>query len=178
MSKLLYDSAHISRKRDVSLLYKLILIETVWPGALWIYIAGPGGEGNGPPGHHHQQEQQEQDNEHRPAADAQQLDVPKPPARRLSRSTMSLKIAPDIPAKPPKFQFFPSSPTAMCMNMPMTPTADPTIPNGFSPQLYQAYTSNKATDFFFKQLEGKRRIIVFNYNIIPWFYSCDVVGAN
>jgi hypothetical protein len=93
--------------------------------------------------------------------------VPKPPARRLSRSTMSLKIAPDIPAKPPKFQFFPSSPTAMCMNMPMTPTADPTIPNGFSPQLYQAYTSNKATEFFFKQLEGKRRTIVFNYNIIP-----------
>ncbi|XP_060838497.1 TWiK family of potassium channels protein 18-like isoform X1 [Rhopalosiphum padi] len=139
---------------------------------------GPGGEGNGPPGHHHQQEQQEQDNEHRPAADAQQLDVPKPPARRLSRSTMSLKIAPDIPAKPPKFQFFPSSPTAMCMNMPMTPTADPTIPNGFSPQLYQAYTSNKATDFFFKQLEGVKDIVStaksslsFGERAVFWMYD-------
>jgi len=139
---------------------------------------GPGGEGDGPSGHHHQQEQQEQDNEHHTAADAQQLDVPKPPARRLSRSTMSLKIAPDIPAKPPKFQFFPSSPTAMCMNMPMTPTADPTIPNGFSPQLYQAYTSNKATDFFFKQLEGVKDIVStaksslsFGERAVFWMYD-------
>jgi len=161
MSELLFVNTH---KSGVSLLYKLILIETVWPCALCIYIAGPGGEGDGQSEDH--QQQQEQDNEHRPAADAQQLDVPKPPARRLSRSTMSLKIAPDIPPKPPKFQFFPSSPTPMCLTMPMTPIADPTIPNGFSPQLYQAYTSNKATDFFFKQLDGKY-INIFRYNIIP-----------
>jgi len=152
----------------VSLLYKLNLIETVWPGALWIYYAGPGREGDdGQSEPRQQQQEQEQDNERRPAADAQQLDVPKPPARRLSRSTMSLKIAPDIPPKPPKFQFFPASPADMCLTMPMTPTADPTIPNGFSPQLYQAYTSNKATDFFFKQLDGKR-IIDFNYNVIMY----------
>jgi len=161
MSELLYGNTHISRKPVVSLSYiKLILIETVCPGALWIYIAGPGGEGDGQSENH---QQQEQDNEHRAAVDAQQLDVPKPPARRLSRSTMSLKIAPDIPPKPPKFQFFPSSPTSMCLPMPMTPITDPTIPNGFSPQLYQAYTSNKATDFFFKQLDGKRIIVINIY---------------
>lgn len=83
-----------------------------------------------------------------------QLDTPKPPARRLSRSTMSLKISPEKSAKPPQFQFFPSTPKA-CLTVPMTPAADPSIPTGFSPQLYQAYTSNRATDFFFKQLDGK-----------------------
>lgn len=97
-----------------------------------------------------------QDDGQRSEAEALQLDVPKPPMRRLSRSTMSLKIAPDVPAKPPQLQFFPSTPTAAVgLTIPMTPTTDPTIPNGFSPQLYQAYTSNKATDFFFKQLDGK-----------------------
>ncbi|XP_016656710.1 uncharacterized protein LOC107882620 [Acyrthosiphon pisum] len=139
---------------------------------------GPGGEGDGGQSEHHQQQQQQQDNEHRPAADAQQLDIPKPPARRLSRSTMSLKIAPDIPPKPPKFQFFPSSPTAVCLTMPMTPIADPTIPNGFSPQLYQAYTSNKATDFFFKQLDGFKDIVStaksrlsFGERAVFWMYD-------
>lgn len=163
--------------------YELILIETMWPGALWIYVAGPGGEGDGQSEHQQKEEQQEEqqghDDEHRPAADAQQLDVPKPPARRLSRSTMSLKIAPDIPPKPPKFHFFPASPTATCLTMPMTPIADPAIPNGFSPQLYQAYTSNKATDFFFKQLDGKRislflilttsRLILWSTGRLNWF---------
>lgn len=51
----------------------------------------------------------------------------------------------------------------------MTPAADPTIPNGFSPQLYQAYTSNRATDFFFKQLDGNyyfiSRVILIVCNI-------------
>ncbi|KAL5243304.1 hypothetical protein ACI65C_010714 [Semiaphis heraclei] len=137
--------------------------------------SGPGGEGDGKSENH---QQQEQDNERRAAADAQQLDVPKPPARRLSRSTMSLKIAPDIPPKPPKFQFFPSSPTSMCLPMPMTPITDPTIPNGFSPQLYQAYTSNKATDFFFKQLDGFKDIVStaksrlsFGERAVFWMYD-------
>ncbi|VVC31871.1 Hypothetical protein CINCED_3A008094 [Cinara cedri] len=105
-----------------------------------------------------QEKLQMEDNEHRAAVinnGQLQLDVPKPPARRLSRSTMSLKIEPDLPAKPPKFQFFPSSPI-----MPMTPIIDSVIPNGFSPQLYQAYTSNKATDFFFKQLDGFKDTIM------------------
>lgn len=98
------------------------------------------------------------------AIDAPQLDVPKPPARRISRSTMSLKIAPDIPPKPPNFQFSPATPgVVMGLTIPMTPTIDPTIPNGFSPQLYQAYTSNKATDFFFKQLDGTK-IRQYDYN--------------
>lgn len=75
---------------------------------------------------------------------------------------MSLKIPTDddVPTKrpapppPPKFQFVPSTPGACLAVPPMTPTGDPSIPTGFSPQLYQAYTSNKATDFFFKQLDG------------------------
>lgn len=117
--------------------------------------------------------------------DGQQLNVPKAPLRRLSRSTMSLKIPPDIPEKPPHFQFFPPTPMAMGLNMPLTPTGDLNIPNGFSPQLYQAYTSNKATDFFFKQLDGNHiliaiitvtnfRLLFANYCWVPRFLQIIV----
>ncbi|XP_050423679.1 TWiK family of potassium channels protein 18-like isoform X2 [Adelges cooleyi] len=106
------------------------------------------------------------------AAPDPQLDVPKPPARKLSRSAMSLKITPEVPSRP-GFQFFPATP-----GIPMTPLSDPTIPTGFSPQLYQAYTSNRATDFFFKQLEGFKDIVStaksrlsFGERAVFWLYD-------
>ncbi|XP_050522282.1 TWiK family of potassium channels protein 18-like isoform X3 [Daktulosphaira vitifoliae] len=107
-----------------------------------------------------------------PVSSTPQLDVPKPPARKLSRSAMSLKITPD-PLPRPGFQFYPATP-----GLPMTPITDPTIPTGFSPQLYQAYTSNKATDFFFKQLEGFKDIVntaksrlSFGERAVFWLYD-------